>query len=340
MKGDFVSDIKDNQPVNGLFLVKSATLSETRNGKPFLSLVVMDNSGEITSRVWDNAEAIQPLCRPGAVIRLNALAQSYKGALQLKINTLEGGEPPDGDMSHFLPATSGDIPEMAAALQKLGKSIPDQAYRELVGSFFADRRIFAMIKEAPAAKGMHHAYYGGLLEHTLGVARLADAVAGLYPTIDRSLLLAGAILHDIGKLSEFDFADYPIDYSEKGRLVGHMVLGVEMIQEQAQRIPALSEEKITRLKHLILSHHGRHEFGAPTLPMMLEAFVLHFLDDLDAKVNYITGLAGRLAEDEYQWTDYQRNLERFLLVRGAPGDRESAEPENPEIDPRQRSLWG
>ena len=172
---------------------------------------------------------------------------------------------------------------------------------------------------------MHHAYLGGLLEHTLAVAKLGGLIADCYPALDRDLLMAGALLHDIGKTRELAFAAFPFEYTVRGRLVGHLVIGIEMIQEKIQTIPGFPEEMATRLQHLILSHHGRYEFGSPTLPMISEAFVLNFLDDLDAKLNFMNRLAEQAPGPGYQWTDFQRTLERFLYVKGRP----HTEAENP-----------
>lgn len=233
---------------------------------------------------------------------------------------------------------------MAAELRRLAKGVDNPFLRELLFAFFHNRKFFEQFKKAPAAKGMHHAYLGGLLEHTLAVARLVDVVCPLYPAIDRSLLMAGAMLHDIGKVEEFSFATHPFDYSDSGRLMGHLVLGVEMIQERIDTVLHFPKALAVRLKHLILSHHGRQEFGSPTVPMMLEAFVLNFLDDLDSKINYVNRLSGQVQNEGYQWTDFQRPMERFLYIQGHP-DRPQpglAQPEDnsePEVDPRQRSLW-
>jgi 3'-5' exoribonuclease len=232
---------------------------------------------------------------------------------------------------------------MAKELVKLAGSVENPFLKELLLSLFGERKLMAAMKKAPAAKAMHHAYVGGLLEHTLAVARLADSICTLYPSLDRSLLLAGALLHDLGKLKEFSFDSFPFEYSDRGRLVGHMVLGIEMIQEKINGISGFPEELGDRLKHLILSHHGRHEFGSPSLPMMQEAFALNFLDDLDAKINYLDRLAGQVKGEGYQWTEFQRNLERFLFVKGHRGDDGPASLDQGQangVDPRQRTLFG
>lgn len=338
-----IKDIRDLQQIHGQFLVRELARSETKAGKPYLSLVLMDASGEISGRVWENAEQLMEQCPAGAIVAITGLAQSYKGVLQLRIDTIQRVNDKEADLSLFVPATRGNIALMAKELVKLAHSVDNPFLKKLLASLFEERRLMTALKKAPAAKTMHHAYLGGLLEHTLAVAKLAEQVCGLYPVLDRSLLLTGALLHDLGKLKEFDFSSFPFDYTDQGRLVGHMVLAVEMIQEKIAQIPAFPPELATRLKHLILSHHGRHEFGSPALPMIQEAFVLNFLDDLDAKINYLERLAGQARGDGYQWTEYQRNLERFLFVRGHDAGREtgaSVAGEDSGADPRQGSLFG
>lgn len=340
MKGCLIKDIKDNQAVEGLFMVREASRGETKSGSPFLSLTLMDASGELSGRVWDNADRYLPQCKPGAIINLRGQSQAYKGVMQLRVDYLEKGEVTAEEMALFIPSAPGDLKEMLAELTRLAKSIANPPLRDLTLAFLTDRRLSGLFKKAPAAKYMHHAYLGGLLEHTLGVTKLAEAVAALYPAIDRSLLLAGAIMHDLGKLIEFDYESYPYDYSDRGRLVGHTVLGVELLRKLADGINAFPEETLTRLQHLVLSHHGEHAFGAPALPMMLEAFTLHFLDNLDAKANYITGLGRRQEEPGYHWSEFQRNLERFLYVRNPDIDRpEEYDANGKEIDRRQGILW-
>jgi 3'-5' exoribonuclease len=313
---------------------------ETKAGKPYLSLTLMDATGEVPCRVWDNADQLMGQCPVGAIVSITGQAQSYKGILQLKIDTIKRVSEDEVDLSLFVPSTSGDIKLMSKELLRIIGSVENHFLKELLLALFSQKSLMRDFQKAPAAKAMHHAYVGGLLEHTLAVTRLAEQICPLYPLLDRSLLIAGALLHDLGKLEEFDFSSYPADYSDSGRLVGHMVLGIEMIQEKINEITGFPKELALQLKHLILSHHGRHEFGSPSLPMMTEAFVLNFLDDLDAKVNYMGRLAERVEGDDYQWTDYQRNLERFLFVKGHQSD-DSTQPtaEDADIDPRQHRLF-
>ena len=342
-----IQDIQDNQKVEGTFLVKEMNRAETRAGKPYLTLKVGDKTGELTGRIWDDADRWEKECAAGQVVSLVGRSQSYKGNLQLIISSVAVVAQDQVDLSLFMPVTSGNIDEMAKELVALGKSVSDPYIKKLLTKFFNDSDFFESFKRAPAAKLMHHAYIGGLLEHTLHVCRLADNISTLYPSVDRSLLMAGAMLHDIGKVEELQVTS-TFDYSDEGRLLGHMVIGVEMVQEKIKKIKGFPAELAVRIKHLILSHHGRHDFGAPTLPMLHEAFVLNFIDDLDAKINYMERLSAKVPEGEYQWSDYQRNMERFLFLSGHSGQPDNAEPvggqpkktkESPEPAFKQPSLF-
>lgn len=341
-----INTIQDGQQVEGVFLLKELARAETRAGKPFLTLKIMDKTGELTGRIWDDADRWEQECAPGQAVTIAGRAQSYKGNLQLIINEVHRVDEGEVDLAQFIPATSGDIEQMAAELESFARGVDDTAIRKLLLRFLHDADFLEKFKRAPAAKSMHHAYLGGLLEHTLHVARLADKVAALYPSINRSLLMAGAILHDVGKVEELSVTASLFDYSDQGRLMGHMVIGVEMVQEKISRIKEFPADIAMKIKHLILSHHGRYEFGSPTLPMLHEAFVLNFLDDLDAKINYVERLSAQVPEDRYQWSEYQRNLERFLFLSGhsAQGREEEAGPTKKkktaaEPDIRQPSLF-
>jgi 3'-5' exoribonuclease len=314
----FANLIQEGQSVEDLFMVREMIRAETRSGKPYLIMTLMDRSGEIAGRLWENADALMDMCEPGNLLQITAQAQAYRGNLQLKIDAVRKVDKDEVDFALFLQTSKKNIADMAREIHSLAISVQNPFCRKLLLEFFDDNDFFKEFQKAPAAKIMHHAYLGGLLEHTLAVSQLAGMLAGFYPSLDRDLLLAGALLHDIGKTREFTFETYPFDYSDKGRLMGHLVLGAEMIQEKISALPGFPEDLSTRLQHLVLSHHGRYEFGSPCLPMMSEAFVLNFLDDLDAKLNFMGRLEEQAQEPGYQWTDFQRTLERFLFVNGRP----------------------
>ena len=189
--------------------------------------------------------------------------------------------------------------------------LPLCSMRCLLQAFFHDQKTAELFQRAPAAKGFHHIYLGGLLEHTLSVVRLLDKVADHYQNLDRDLLLAGGILHDIGKIYEFNY-DSLIEYSDEGRLIGHIVMGVEMINKKIETIPDFPAPLALKMRHIILSHHGEFEFGSPKRPKTLEALVVHYIDDLDAKLNAFQSFITDSNNADSDWTAYNRFFERFL----------------------------
>ncbi len=338
-KSIFVADMKEGERIDDLFLVKSAKLGETRAGKPYLVLTVMDRSGEISGPIWDNVEALQNICVPAEVIRLVGTVQAYREKPQLKIDAAHKVPQEDIHSGLFFPTSSRNLEEMADELRALIHSVGNPFLKKLLGHFFKKGEWWEKFQEAPAAKAIHHAYVGGLLEHSLSVAKIADFLAGHYAGVDRSLLLAGALLHDIGKLEELTVVGGLIDYTVRGRLKGHLVIGSEMVALAVGKIRDFPEELLDQLQHLLLSHHGRQEFGSPTVPMTVEAFILSFLDDLDAKMNITEQLRRKMEGAEMSWTEYQRPLERYLYLGGLRKEEVQSEANRAENNSRQPSLF-
>ena len=345
-KNIFITDLQDGQQVHDLFLVSRKNYAETKAGKPYLALTLMDKSGEIEARVWDNAKQLNQHTEVGRIVSVQSQANLFRDQLQLKITSLQALETDQVSLKDFMPTSRRSTGEMDSELTGLLESITNPHLGQLLNNIFKNdmRKEFLM---APAAKMMHHACLGGLAEHTLSISGLVLKMCEHYPALDRDLLLAGSLLHDIGKIEEFDFSTVPFSYTDSGRLVGHLVIGSEMVRKQAEKISDFPADLLHRLIHLILSHHGRYEFGSPCLPMTLEAILLHHLDDIDAKMNYIGKLSEQVDADEYQWSDYQRPLERFLLLRGQSEEhsppREEEQKKNrqhePSENPRQSQLW-
>ena len=232
---------------------------------------------------------------------------------------------------------------MAAELQRLIRSVENPHIGKLLNFFFGNREGWHRFCSAPAAKGIHHAYIGGLLEHALSMARIADMLAAHYEGVDRSLLLAGVLLHDIGKMEELHLTNGVIDYTDRGRLKGHLVIGSELVGRAAAEIKGFPQETLDQLQHLILSHHGRLEFGSPIVPMTVEAFLLNYIDELDSKMNVLEQLRRKMKDKEFGWSEYQRSLERFLFLNGL-GQQEQPEPQAParekeENARRQQTLF-
>ena len=350
-KGSMVADIKQGQPVDGIFVVMSKRLNEGKNG-PYLALKLMDRTGEIEGRIWENAQDADNTFEQKDFVYIKGDALSWQGLTQVKISEitrLTDGDlaDKDMDMTLFMPATTKNRQGLWLNLLKFIKNIKTPLYKSLLSGLFHDKQTINAFADAPAAKNLHHAYLGGLLEHCVSVARLADVVSNLYPHLNRDLLITAAILHDIGKIDEFTFASPPIDYSSKGRLLGHSMLGLATINKVTAEL-GLDEDaqELMTLQHLILSHHGQREFGAPILPMMEEAIVLHMIDDLDAKLNYLGSLKSGINGAGYGWTEYQRPYGRYFYLRGE-GNAEGTAAKDAAVQKNeegkdasvQMSLW-
>jgi 3'-5' exoribonuclease len=330
MKHTWIKDIHENETVEGAFLVKSKTVGQTRQGTPFLTLTLGDKTGTIEARVWDNAEEISSQFKEGDIVNITGQASTYRNQVQIQIKELTQNRS-SIDPAIFLESTLNDTTQMFSDLKRLSLQIQNRHLKNLVESFFADHHFVAQFKKAPAAKYFHHSYLGGLLEHTLSVSQVALMAAKHYPDLDSDLLLSGAILHDIGKIAELNF-ERNIDYSDQGRLLGHIVLGVLMLEEKLKPFKDFPPTLAMSLKHLILSHHGEFDFGSPKRPKFLEAFALHLIDDLDAKIN---GLSRLLKDDrqEGSWTAFNNLFQRYFF-KGDSYARANRKME--EMDSRQQ----
>ena len=329
----WIKDIKEDDRVNGSYMVKVKRMGNTKKGDPFISITLSDRTGDMEARVWENASELSPLFDEGDVIEVEGYASSYRNQIQLTLAQLRiSGEE---DPALFLENAPREINEMVGALRGIVKKTENPHLKALSDRFLSDRDFMELFKRAPAAKNFHHNYIGGLLEHTLSVCEMSLLVAEHYQTLDRDLLVTGAFLHDIGKIKEFKYGAR-IEYSDEGRLLGHLVLGTAMLEETLAKIKNFPKETALRLKHLMLSHHGQYEFGSPKRPKFLEAFALHLIDDLDAKMN---GL-GRFMEKDMKegvWTDYNRMFERYFLKDSLPPEEEKKP--DPSQDDRQKVLF-
>ncbi len=284
-KNRYVKDLKEGDRFSEVFLVKSIKTGETRAGNAYFVLTVTDRTGDVSGPVWNNVQQLQNLCVPGETVKISGVVQSYRDQPQLKIDSIVPIDKATVELADFIPVAPGNLGQMKLQLQRLVKSVEDPHVRRLLAYFFDDGVWLERFQNAPAAKGIHHAYVGGLLEHSLSVAVIADFMAGHYRGVNRSLLLAGALLHDIGKLEELKSVTGVIDYTVHGRLKSHIVIGSEIVAEAAAKIGNFPADTLDLVQHMIVSHHGKREFGSPTLPMTVEALILSFIDDLDSKIN-------------------------------------------------------
>jgi 3'-5' exoribonuclease len=306
-----VNTIKSGQAVDDIFVARDKQLAYKKDGEPYLTLSLVDRSGGMKAVAWDNVQAISKAFAAGDYVRVKGNAVEYRDTLQLVVRHLERLDPADVDARDFLPATERDTDQMLEQLIQISKTVENQHLSRLLAAFFEDKTFVELFKTAPAAKKMHHAYLGGLLEHTLSIARLIQAVAGHYKGIDKDLLLTGGILHDIGKVHEFSYETH-IDYSDAGRLLNHIVIGVEMLETKIATLNDFPENLALVLKHMIVSHHGTRDFGSPEPPKTLEAIMLYYLDELDAKVTGVRAFMDT-EDPDGSWTSYHRVFERFFF---------------------------
>jgi 3'-5' exoribonuclease len=314
MKSPFVSELELDKIVTTSFQVYSKQVREKKSGEPYLSLLLGDRTGKIDAKMWDNVHEVKDTFECNDYVKVRAQVQSYNNRKQLTVQKLRRMEPPEVDAADYLPASTRNPDEMLAELRGVIASMQDPHLRALLELFFNDEEIASRYKRAPAAKQIHHAYLGGLVEHVLSVCRLCRLVAQNYTDIDVDLLLAGAILHDIGKIYELGY-DVAFSYTNDGQLLGHIVMGVRMVEEKVRSLPDFPVKLRTLLEHMILSHHGQMDFGSPKVPLFPEALLLHFLDDMDSKMECMRSLVEHDLNGDRNWTSYSSAMERMVLKK-------------------------
>lgn len=324
LKKIFVADLKERDSIDSPFLVRDKIMAMAKNGKPYMTLKLMDRSGEVEGRVWNRVDEFDRQFKKDDFIRIRAKASVYMGKMQLIVQDLLLVPEDSIDLGDFLPVSQNDPQQMLTEVKALVASMSDPHLKTLLEAFLADDEFTRLYAKAPAAKAMHHVYLGGLLEHSLAVARLAADICPRYPKIDRDLLVSGALLHDIGKVAELRYAR-SFDYSDEGKLLGHIVIGVEMVEDKIRTLPEFPRMKRTLIKHLLLSHHGQYDYGSPKRPKTLEAVVLNFLDDMDSKINGVQAHIEKEQHSETGWTGYHRLYDRYFFI-GEGAENAALEP--------------
>ena len=315
----FVRDLTDKQVFQSYFLARDKTLLTGKNGKPYISVYLTDQTGAVDCRIWDNVDLISDQFQSGDVIRVKGQVQIFQNRKQVVLHRAERAAPEEYDMSELVTAARRAPEEMMAELVTIAESMQDPAIRQLVLDCFNDTEIRPRLLKAPAAKSIHHAYQGGLIEHVLSICGLMKTIHAHYAQqgVDMKLdyLIFGAIFHDIGKIWELD-PEGGISYTDKGKLLGHMMMAVELVEKKAARIFGFPEDVKDHLKHIILSHHGRLEYGSPKVPMFIEAFLVAAIDDLDSKMNTIAMFikSERDAGGD-KWSKFNQLFERYFLLR-------------------------
>ncbi len=316
MKPHYVADLADGQMITSLYLVREKEIrTSARTGKSWLELNLADRSGSIPAKMWDNFEGIAGTFERDDVVRVRGRVKIYNDRKELTLEQVVPAAEKDYELADFLPHTKCDVDQLYAQLLAAIGGMKNPWLQKLLTCVVEDPEIAPRLKRAPAAMTMHHAFLGGLLEHTVSLVGLANAVCAHYPELDRDLLLTGVVLHDIGKLEELRYAR-GIDYSDEGRLLGHISMGAMLVREKCKVIERFPAPLRTMVEHLILSHHGSHEFGSPSLPQFPEAVALHAIDDLDSKMAGMRAtleLSSVAANGARKWTERNPSLRRALL---------------------------
>lgn len=314
MKDFFLSDCArfENKVIVSTFVVTTKQVKPKKSGEPYLALTLADRCGQIEAKMWDNVEDALDAFEQDDFLKVKGLLNKYKNRFQITIHKVRKLADSEVDFADFLPKTANDVDELWRTIGEFVDSFQDPHLKALVRSFMADPEIAAAYRNAPAAKTLHHAYIGGLLDHVVSLFRSCDLVSRNYPQVNRDLLLTGAFMHDIGKIHELSYTR-SFSYTSRGQLLGHMIIELEMLQKKIVQVPNFPDELKTLLEHLIISHHGEYEFGSPKLPMFPEALMLHYLDDLDSKMESMRAHFEREADNESNWTSYNASLGRTLL---------------------------
>lgn len=312
----FIRDMKAKEHFQTVFLVTDKNAGQDRNGKPFLSLNLSDASGHLNGRMFENVGEFADRFDVGDVIWVKGFVQIYQGRKQLVIQEIRRANDGEFQMSDVVAELGGDPQKHLTDLLTVVAGLRDPLIRRILEATMNDPEIQPLLLKTPAAKTIHHAYRGGLIEHIHSIVKVMQSLGAHYRFLNEDLLIFGAIFHDLGKVFELDITD-GIRYSQRGRLVGHMVLACEILDRKAAEIGEFPQELLDVLKHIVLSHHGKLEYGSPKLPMIAEAMVVAMIDDLDSKMNtlfhFLKGEAETLPSSE-RWTHYHAGFERYFLL--------------------------
>ncbi len=313
----FINQLGEHESIDEVFLVAEKQLRANRNGNLYLQLRLSDRSGSMTGMMWNANDRVYGSFENGDYLRVQGTTQVYNGTLQVIVNGVEKSIAEKVNEADFVTLTAADVDRLAGRLGELLREMQNYHLRNLAECFLVDEAFMAKFTAAPAGVKLHHAYRGGLLEHVVGLMELCSVVADHYDVIDGDLLRTGAFLHDIGKIDEMSY-ERELCYSDAGQMVGHVVMGVQLLDGKIRETEQLAGEPFPdelkmRLQHMILSHHGQYEFGSPKLPMTIEAIALHFLDNLDSKIYSVAQIIREDANSESNWTTYQVPLGRKLF---------------------------
>jgi 3'-5' exoribonuclease len=313
MKAAYVRELEANKTFTTSFLVRTKEIREKKTGEPYLSLALCDRTGEIEAKMWDNVAEVMDTFERDDFVKVKGLIQIYHNRPQLTIHKMRRLTDTEVDFADYFPASTRNSEAMWQELRQIVSALTDPHLKALLEAVLEDPEIAARFQKAPAAKQIHHAWLGGLLEHVLSLCHLCHDVAGHYG-VDVNLLLAGAILHDVGKTYELSY-DRSFSYTTEGQLLGHMVIGLRIIADKLRALPDFPPTLRILVEHMIVSHHGRLEFGSPKLPQFPEALLLHYLDDMDSKMECMRALVEHDRQVDGNFTAYNSSLERTVLKK-------------------------
>ncbi|HLY19250.1 MAG TPA: HD domain-containing protein [Bryobacteraceae bacterium] len=332
MKSPYVTDLKPDQMITGSFLVCSKEIRQKKKGDPYLSLQLGDRTGELDGKMFDNAAEFMDTFSRDDFVKVKGLLQIFHNRMQLTIHTIHRLDDREVDFTDYFPASTRDPDEMWRELRGFAAGIENPHLNRLVAALLDDEDVARRYRIAPAAKHIHHAYLGGLIEHVLSVCHLARMTAGHYAFIDGDLLTAGVILHDIGKVYELSY-ERGFGYTDEGQLLGHMLIAVRMIADKLRAIPDFPPRLRVLVEHMVISHHGQLEFGSPKRPVFAEAMLLHYLDDLDSKMECMRHLLETDRQFAGNFTSFSASLDRVLLKKenylAAPASEPPSQPAAP-----------
>lgn len=306
----YIKDYREGDRVFDIYLCKHRQSAVTKNGKPYDNVILQDKTGTLDAKVWEPSSAGIAEFDSLDYIEVYGEVTSFQGALQVNVKRIRVCHEGEYDPADYLPVSSKDIGEMYRKLLKMVDSLENEYVKKLLNAFFREDAQFSKaFQKSSAAKAIHHGFVGGLLEHSLSVTMLCDYYCSVYPILKRDLLLAAAMLHDIGKTKEI--SPFPEnDYTDDGQLLGHIVIGSEMISEKIREIPGFPPVLAAEIKHCILAHHGKYEFGSPKIPALIEALALNYADDTDAKIQTFSEILN--GTQEQGWLGYNRLFESNL----------------------------
>ncbi len=315
MKSHFIRELEPNQAVTSFFLVhqKEVRLKQ-KTGEPYLCLTLADRSGTLDAKMWDGVAEVLDAFDRDDFVKVKGLLQVFHNRPQLTVHKVRRVDDSEVDFADYFPHTEKNIDEMWGQLRAAVGGVGNPHLRALLDAFLDDPEVAGRFRRAPAAKSLHHARIGGLLEHVVSLLGLSRLCASHYDFIDLDLLVAAAVLHDLGKIHELDYRR-SFGYTTEGQLLGHMTIVLDLLHEKIAAVPGFPPKLRTLLEHMILSHHGKYEFGSPKLPMFPEALLFHYIDDLDSKMESMRMTLAGDPNIEGEWTSYNHSLERSLLKK-------------------------